>query len=192
LSGSAFFLKYGRCSATAGKATFVVNPWRSGLRLRPLLANFIGGFWIAGSLLTVRWGLAHKRSRLITMLIGITGALAGLAMAGRSVVDNWITEDALFLMLGIVAVLTGLLHITGHLRVKQHGGRERTRSGMLLGFFEIVLGLVVILTPWQERFLINIVLIAWALVGGVVLLFDALAMRREANETEKLTDEPDA
>jgi uncharacterized membrane protein HdeD (DUF308 family) len=66
---------------------------------------------------------------------------------------------------------------------------RRTRSGVLLGIFEIVLGLILLFTPWQDRVLINYVALAWALSGSVVLFTDALAMRREAIEEESAADQ---
>ncbi len=148
----------------------------------PLLGNFIGGFWVAGSLLTVRWGLENERSKLLTILVGAGGGLAGVAMVSRRYVDRWVDGDLFFLFLGIVAILTGILHITGHMQVKRFTTTRRTRSGLLLGLLEIALGLVVVFTPWQERPLVYLVVLGWALVGGVVIFLDALAMRREARD----------
>lgn len=155
----------------------------------PLLGNFIGGFWIAGSLLTLRWGLGQDRSRLLTILIALAGALAGLAVVGRGLIDRWVPGEGLTTFLGFIAVLTGLLHMTGHLQVKRFTDRERTNSGLILGAFEVVLGLILLLTPFfvlEQRPFLSFITIAWALAGGVVIFFDAMSMRREAMEKEQL------
>ena len=149
----------------------------------PLLGNFIGGFWIAGSLISLRWGLSQKRGRLFTIVIALVGALAGLLVIGRGLVDRWVPGEGLELLLGIVALLTGILHISGHLQVKKFSGGTRTNSGTILGAFELFLGVILILspyTPFEQRPFLYLVAVAWALGGGVVILLDALAMRREA------------
>lgn len=159
-------------------------------KARPLLANFIGGFWIAGSLISIRWGLANERSKLLTIVIGVVGVLAGLAVSGRTLIDRWVPGEGIDLLLGLVAVLTGLLHATGHLQVKKFTTIQRTRSGLILGIFEIILGLIVLFTPWEERGLINYVIIGWAILGGVIILGDALATRREALAQAAQNTEP--
>ena len=154
---------------------------------RPLLGNFIGGFWVAGSLISLRWGLAQDRSKWLTIGIALLGAVAGLLVVGRGMVGRVLPEVALMNILGIVALLTGLLHITGYLRVTKFSERHRTDSGTILGAFEMVLGVILLMTPvtpYEERPFLSLITIGWALAGGVILLLDALRLRQEGKEAE--------
>lgn len=161
-------------------------------KTRPMLGNFIGMFWIAGSLMSIRWGLAHNRSRNLTLIIGVLGAIAGLLMVSRFVVGNWVRQDLVDLLLGSIAVITGMLHMTGHLRVTKYAESSRTRSGIALGIFEVILGLVVLFTPWRESTIVNFVVAGWALIGGIILFVDSLMMRKESKAQEAAAAEGDA
>jgi uncharacterized membrane protein HdeD (DUF308 family) len=181
----AFWITLGRSLfAIALGVAILFNPDKA----RPLLGNFIGGFWLAGSLISLRWGLAQDRSKLLTILVALVGALAGLAMVGRTMAERWVPTGSLTILLGIVALLTGVLHVTGNLQVKRFTDRSRTDSGTILGGFEIFLGAILLLTPYtpsEERPFLNLIAVGWALVGGIVIFFDALAMRREAKKVEQ-------
>jgi uncharacterized membrane protein HdeD (DUF308 family) len=146
----------------------------------------MGGFWIAGSLLSIRWGFAQEQSRPLAITVGFLGVAGGLLLSGRRLVDNVVSPDLLFVVIGIIAVLTGVLHMDGRIPVYKRPIFRRTRSGALLGIFEIVLGLILLFTPWQDRVLINYVALAWALIGSVILFTDALAMRSETKDGEQV------
>lgn len=144
---------------------------------RPLLGNFMGGFWFASGLISIRWGLASKHARAITIIIGVLGALAGLSMLGRRFVPEWVDANVLMMALGAVILLTGVLHVSGHMPV-HHGPVKWTKSGFVLGLFEIVLGLVIIVSQTLGPIL-NLIALIWAFLGGFVLIHDAWQIRVE-------------
>lgn len=185
----AFWISLGRALfAIALGVAILIQPDKA----RPLLGNFIGGFWVAGSLISLRWGLAQDRSKWLTIAVALLGALAGLLMVGRGVAGRVVPEVALMNLLGIVALLTGLLHITGHLRVKKFSESHRTDSGTILGAFEMFLGVILLLTPItpaEERPFLSLIAVGWALAGGAVILHDALRMRKEGKEEENQVEE---
>ena len=147
---------------------------------RPLLANFMGGFWFASGLISIRWGLANKHARGVTILVGVIGALAGMAMVGRNFVNRWVAFDFMVTALGIIVLLTGILHVSGQMPVR-HGPVKWTRSGLFLGIFEIALGLVLIFDDNIGPF-INIIALIWAFAGGFVLIADAWQIREEMKQ----------
>jgi uncharacterized membrane protein HdeD (DUF308 family) len=83
----------------------------------------------------------------------------------------------LLAILGIVIALTGLAHLLGGFEIADVSGR-RWRPGVPLGILEIGLGATLVLTSERSGSLSTWLASAWALVGGAVLLLDALAMRR--------------
>lgn len=147
---------------------------------RPLLGNFMGAFWFTSGLISIRWGLTTKHARAVTILVGVVGALAGLSMFGRNLVRDWVDFQILLTSLGVIVLLTGILHVSGHMPVR-HGPVRRTRSGVLLGSFEIFLGLVLIFTDTVGP-IINLIVLVWAFLGGFVLIYDAWQMREETKQ----------
>ena len=146
---------------------------------RPFLTNFIGAFWFSGGLLTIRWGLKTKQSRWITIAVGAIGVFAGAAVIGRTVAVRWIEPDFIVTMLGVVALLTGILHVSGRMTVRHAPVGDISRTGVLLGIMEIVLGLVLLFGSTSSSIAYTVSVI-WALLGGFALFNDARLMYKEA------------
>jgi uncharacterized membrane protein HdeD (DUF308 family) len=51
-------------------------------------------------------------------------------------------------------------------------------TSFLLGLFEIILGVILILEPLERGPVLNLAASIWALVGGFILISDALRQRR--------------
>ena len=146
---------------------------------RPFLSNFIGAFWLSGGLLSIRWGLQTKQSKWITIVVGVIGILAGTAVLGRTVAERWIDPAFIVTLLGIVALLTGVLHVSGRMTVRHAPVGEVSRTGVLLGIMEIVLGLILLFGSKDSR-IAYLASVVWALLGGVALFNDARLMHKEA------------
>ncbi len=144
----------------------------------PFVGNFIGAFWVSGGLLSLRWGLHAVRARPLTLLVGIIGIIAGAFVSVRQLIMHWIDSGFIIIALGVVALLTGFLHISGHMSVRHGHDGTRSHTAILLGIMEIVLGVVFILGLTAST-ITHVVLIIWALVGGAALFNDARLMRRE-------------
>lgn len=52
-------------------------------KTRLMLANFMGMFWLASGIISLRWGAKGERVRGRAMLAGLIGIFTGLAMLGR-------------------------------------------------------------------------------------------------------------
>lgn len=137
------------------------------------LANFMGIYWILNGIVTFRWGLAtagpRRRLPLAAGAIGIvTGAVVFLQNVGTTF---------LLSILGVVIALTGLAHLLGGFELADVSGR-RWRPGVPLGILEVGLGATLVLTSGQSGSVSTWLASAWALLGGVVLVSDALLIRR--------------
>jgi uncharacterized membrane protein HdeD (DUF308 family) len=84
------------------------------------------------------------------------------------------------LLIGVVAVLTGLVHVFEGFRTGSNRQRQRSWISMLLGVFEIVLGLVVL--AWRDDFgpVFYAVVVIWAFLAAFALLREALRQRARA------------
>jgi uncharacterized membrane protein HdeD (DUF308 family) len=137
------------------------------------LANFMGIYWILNGMVTVQWGLAAEGARrrvpLVAGAIGVvTGAVVLLADVGTTF---------LLSILGFVIMLTGIVHLLGGFELADRSGRQ-WRPGVPLGILEVGMGATLILTSGQTGSLSTWLASAWALLGGVVLVSDALLIRR--------------
>jgi uncharacterized membrane protein HdeD (DUF308 family) len=137
------------------------------------LVNFMGVYWILNGIVTLRIGIvlrgARRRLAIAAGAIGIaTGATVLLANVGTTF---------LLAILGLVIALTGVAHLLGGFEVADVSGR-RWRPGVPLGILELGLGATLVLTSEHSGSLSTWLASAWALLGGSVLVADALAVRR--------------
>lgn len=146
-------------------------------RTNSLVANLIGGFWIGTGILTIRWGFADQRSKSLTLVTGLAAIVAGSLAYGRHLLRHYIPEESVLILLGLVAILTGILHLSGQIPSSRLHGRSTERSRIALGMFEIGLGVAILLQgrgPMMYE-----AMAAWALLGGLILLGDALILARQ-------------
>jgi uncharacterized membrane protein HdeD (DUF308 family) len=146
----------------------------NGDRAPAALVKFMGLYWILNGIVTLRLGMvaadgARRRLAIVAGAIGIaTGATVLLAN---------VSTTFLLAILGVVIALTGLAHLLGGYEIADVSGR-RWRPGVPLGILELGLGATLVLTSEHSGSLSTWLASVWALVGGTVLLLDALAMRR--------------
>ena len=155
---------------------------------RPFLTNFIGAFWLSGGLLSIRWGLHTQHSKMITILVGLSGIVAGTAVMGRGLMSRWVDPSLIVVMLGVVALLTGILHVSGRMTVRHAPVGNLSRTGVLLGIIEIALGLILLFGLVDSRIVYTISVI-WALLGGFALFNDARLMYKEASSASAVGNE---
>ena len=137
------------------------------------LVNFMGVYWLLAGLVSLRWGLAGERPRrrlpLVAGAIGVvTGAVVLLADVGT---------EFLLAILGVVIALTGVVHLLGGFELADMSGR-RWHPGVPMGILEIALGGTLIVTSSNPGSVAFRLASAWALFGGVILILDALRIRR--------------
>ena len=159
-------------------------------KARPILVNFMGMFWLVSGIVSLRWGVHGERAKGLSLLAGAAGVLAGVGMLSRRFTQGMVGEDVLLSVVGLIILLTGLIHIVGGFRtgpVETHLlSQNRTRmwsrawswTAFLLGLFEIVLGVILVIAPMGRGPLIYFAASVWALVGGTILLGDAVRLRR--------------
>jgi uncharacterized membrane protein HdeD (DUF308 family) len=144
---------------------------------RPMLVNFMGMFWLAAGLMSLRWGASGERAQRWSVVFGIVGMVAGMLVLGRFLLMQLVGEAPIVLLLGVIVVLTGLVHVFEGFRTGLARQRQRSWASTALGAFEIVLGLVILV--WRDDFgpVFYTVATSWAFVGAFVLLREALRHR---------------
>ena len=99
-------------------------------------------------------------------------------MTGLVVLLADVSTTFLLSILGYVIALTGIAHLLGGFELADVSGRD-WRPGVPLGILEVGLGATLILTSGAGGSLSTWLASAWALLGGTVLVFDALLIRRD-------------
>jgi uncharacterized membrane protein HdeD (DUF308 family) len=169
----------GMLAITLGVA-LIVQPDKA----RPMLVSFMGMFWLVSGIVSLRWGVHGERARGLSLLAGAAGVLAGLGMLSRRFTMGMVGEDVLLSVIGLIIFLTGLMHIFGGFRtgpVETHllsRNRKWSWTAFLLGLFELVLGVMLVIEPMGRGPAIYFAASLWALVGGVILIGNALRIRR--------------
>ncbi len=144
----------------------------------PMLGNFMGMFWLASGIISLRWGASGERAHRFAVLAGAIGILAGIAMLTRRLTSTWVREDIIFSLLGVVVLLTGILHIFGGFRVGEGAHRTWSLTAFLLGAFEVVLGVMLVVEPYGRSTFFYGAVVIWALLGGFILITEAIRLRR--------------
>jgi uncharacterized membrane protein HdeD (DUF308 family) len=148
-------------------------------KTRPMLANFMGGFWLAAGVMSLRWSASGERARRAARIAGLIGVIAGLLVLGRSQMAKVVSEPVGIGLLGAIAVLTGVFHVTGGFERTREPARHLPWTSIILGIFEIVLGIVVLTSSANFGTFSYLVAAGWAFAGAALLLGDALRLRRQ-------------
>jgi len=151
-------------------------------KTRVMLGNFMGLFWLTSGIVSLRWGASGKRAHGWSLVAGVIGVLAGIGFLSRSFATEWIAEELLFSLVGGIVLLTGVFHIFGGFRVGENQQRKWSITSFLLGLFEAVLGIMLIIEPLGRSLFFYLAASIWALVGGFILIGDALRMRHALKE----------
>lgn len=157
-------------------------------KTRVMLGNFMGLFWLTSGIVSIRWAASGQRARGWSLLAGLIGVIAGIGFLSRSFSTKWIADEILFSVLGGVVLLTGILHIFGGFKIGGHQKQNWSITSFLLGLFEAVLGIMLIVEPMGRSKLFYLAATVWALIGGFILIGDAIRMRRADPEpTEEIS-----
>ncbi len=147
-------------------------------KTRPILVNFMGMFWLASGIMSLRWGASGQRARRRSIVAGAIGIVGGLLVLSREITRGVIRESMVLYIFGGIIILTGLIHVFGGFRVGEDAIRQWSWTSFLLGVFEIMLGvLLLISSPTELRPGVFIAATIWAFIGAFMLISDALRQR---------------
>jgi uncharacterized membrane protein HdeD (DUF308 family) len=147
-----------------------------------MLFNAMGVFWLMTGIVLIRRE-AHARGNRLLLVAAICGVLAGLLVLGRDLSRQWLAEPWVKGLLGGAILLSGVLHILAQSRFGWQALRGRPLVNALLGLVEIVLGVLLIVTPTgREQIVFNIAIIWSLLAGGLLLVGTILQWLRERRQ----------
>jgi uncharacterized membrane protein HdeD (DUF308 family) len=146
------------------------------------LVTFLGLYWMVGGLITLRFALAirPRRGTRLALIAGIAAVVGAVVVLLRDLLDGLVDEDLLIRLLGVSAILTGLLRVLGGFAAERQFGRRWTMGGIVLGTLEIALGGVLLLTMEVNADVLVPVAAGWGVASGSLLLAEGLRLRRLA------------
>ena len=142
-----------------------------------LLVRYMGIFWLVSGASSLRWGLHGARATRLWLLAGIVGVLGGLVLIFHQGLANYVELDKLLQLFALVAILTGLLHILGGYRIRQEHGSQWAWGGFFLGLVQIIMGVLILLSPQEVPPGLVYAAIIWAFIGGIGFIMDAIKLR---------------
>ena len=146
------------------------------------LVTFLALFWLTGGLITLRFALAIRprpgfRLGLAAAIAALVGAVLVLL---RDRLSGRVDPDLLIGLLGIAALLTGVLRVFGGFAAEERLGRRWTLGGIVLGTLEVALGALLLLTSEMDPDLLVPIVATWGAVSGILLLVEGWRLRRFA------------
>jgi uncharacterized membrane protein HdeD (DUF308 family) len=142
------------------------------------LLNFMAMYWLFSGISSISWGLRGARRKGLWFVAGIMGITGGSVILLRPRTAPIIAPEAFPILFGVIAVLTGLVHIFGGFQTSHNEGREWTLSSFLLGITEIGLGVLILVSPENPHRAVIWVAAAWATVGGAGLILLSIRQLR--------------
>ena len=153
-------------------------------KARPMLVNFMGLFLLVSGIMGLRWSVHGQRPRPLAVVIGAIATLIGALVLVRNLARSLLPELTVILLLGGSAVLMGLIHLFEGMPNVREGRLERSWFSVLLGVFEVVLGLAVLYTPLEVGPGVYWAATIWSLAGGIWLFSQALVIRRQMRQSQ--------
>lgn len=143
-----------------------------------LLINLMGFFWLSSGFALIRRPDTERVvGKWTSLIMGLIGILTGLLVVSRNITRHWVPEVAVVELLGAVILITGALHMLGEFRLGHVLKRRHETLHFLLGLFELVLGLMLVLSPLEHGPITYWVATFWALIFGSLVIGDALVQR---------------
>ena len=140
-----------------------------------LFVNFLAIFWLASGVMSLQCGLSVHQNRGLWLVAGIVGTVVGVALLLRFVYQRYLDPAQAVRILGALALFVGLINIFGGFRTPDMT-REQSVGRLILGVFEVGLGVVLIIIDALGP-LSKLIAGGWAFVGGILLILQALQMR---------------
>ncbi len=139
----------------------------------PLITNFMGFYWLAAGVLNLTDLRAGRlRHRLLGGTAGWVAVAVGAAVLVYSLVLGRDVSTVILAALGMVILLTGVIHLAGGFENIDTMGL-RVRPGLVIGTIEVVLGAILVTSPASRQEVIAWIVGAWALTAGTTLALQA-------------------
>lgn len=149
-----------------------------------VLFNLMGFFWLSIGFATLR---ADKDTianvgKHTALVAGLVGIVTGLLVITRRFTRQWVGEEVLFALLGLVILTTGLMHMFSEVRIGGVTKSPRTGVHFLLGLLELLLGVLLLFSPSVDHPFVYWAATVWAFLYGGLYIGTAVTEYRQGNK----------
>ena len=155
------------------------------------VVQYMGIFWLTTGLTNLAWVRSRKRDNRIArwaIVAGILEIIAGVIALMRPLLASYFSSLTIVLILGLLVIITGVLHIFGGFRISTAYGSQWAWGSYLVGSLQLILGVIVLIYPWEPIPIVLLIASIWCIITGILLLIDARLKRNLAiQDKERIT-----
>ena len=140
-----------------------------------MLVGFLGLYWLISGLISIGGIFIDNRKWGLKLAVGLLGVLAGMLIFSHPLWSALLVPTALAIIVGAAGIIMGLLKIV-------HAFTGAGWSEGLRGVVSLVLGILLVSSPYLAPKLIPTLLGAVLFLGGLVIVFMAFRVRRGEKE----------
>nr|WP_319570607.1 DUF308 domain-containing protein [uncultured Draconibacterium sp.] len=136
------------------------------------LIFILGIYWLIDGVVTLYNTFKQRKIRRNWwwgLLTGSLAVIAGIIVVMKPFSSTVLTTSFLMWFLGIVALINGISNVITAIRIKKHHTGER--SMLWGGIFSIILGILLISSPYTSALVVVKVIGALAIFAGSITLF---------------------
>lgn len=137
-----------------------------------VLVSFIGVYWLVSGMFSII-GIFTGDSQMHwiwSLLIGILGILAGLAVLRHPLYSTVLVPTVLVVILGIDGLIMGVMYLI-------RGFQGDGLGNILLGILNVLIGLFLAFNPLAGALALPFVLGIFGIVGGIALMVVAFRVK---------------
>jgi uncharacterized membrane protein HdeD (DUF308 family) len=143
-----------------------------------LLTIFLGAYWFVGGVFDAVGAVARRdsdRHWLLALVSGLLSIFVGLLLLGRPLLGFFLTSLTVVTFIAMGAILSGIFSVVWAVRVR----REIKGEGwiILLGLLSILLGVMLLSSPFLSVVALIQVTALLAVVGGIAGIVNAFRLR---------------
>ncbi len=140
-----------------------------------MLVGFLGLYWLISGLISIGSIFIDHRKWGLKLGAGLLGVLAGLLIFSHPLWSTFLVPTVLAIIVGAAGIVMGLLKIV-------HAFTGAGWDEGLRGLVTIILGILLVSSPYLAPKLIPTLLGAVLLLGGLVIVVMAFLVRRGEKE----------
>ena len=140
-----------------------------------MLVGFLGLYWLISGLISIGSIFIDNRKWGLKLGAGLLGVLAGLLILSHPIWSALLVPTALAIIVGVFGIIMGLIKIV-------HAFTGAGWDEGLRGVVSLILGILLVSSPYLAPKLIPTLLGAVLFLGGLVIVFMAFRVRRGEKE----------
>ncbi|WP_319266460.1 DUF308 domain-containing protein [uncultured Draconibacterium sp.] len=144
------------------------------------LIFILGIYWLIDGVVTLYNTFKQRKIRKNWWWGVVTGSLAiiaGIIVVAKPFSSSVLTTSFLMWFLGIVALINGISNVVTGIRIKKY--QAGVQSMIWGGIFSIILGIILISSPYTSALVVVKVIGSFAIFAGIITLFIGYQVKKK-------------